>query len=207
MVPDSLIRRLTPESSFFKRNRTVIRFLVRLVTALLIYFVLITLIKSNPAWDRYFKTSGPVYALSAASAHTTREALNLSGYEAEVHYSYAYTDVIGQGVFVVNIPGSDGIWIGGHCLGLKLLGIFVILIAAFPGRLRRKIWFIAGGITLIEAIYIWRLAYLVVVSKKVAESGADFNMAAFSGQVHDYLNLGLYALIIILFFIYARFIA
>lgn len=207
MAPDSVIRRLTHESAFYQRNKTIILFLGRLVIALLLYFIIITLIKSNPAWDRYFKTSGPVYVLSAASARITQEALNLAGYEAEVHYSYAYTDVIGQGVFVVNIPGSDGIWIGGHCLGLKLLGVFVILIASFPGSIRRKIWFLAGGIALIEAIYIWRLAYLVVISKKVAERGADFNMAAISGQVHDYLNLGLYALIVILFFLYARFAA
>lgn len=189
------------------KYRDIILFLGRLLLILLAFYILIHLVKSRAELDRYFKTSGPVYLLSMASAYATRGVLTLAGYEAMVSYSYAYTGVIDQGVFVVNIPGSPGIWIGGHCLGLKLLSLFVILIAAFPGKIKPKLWFISGGILLIESLYIGRLAWLTIISKKVAESAAAFSMAEYSGRVHDNLNIALYILIVVLFIIYARYVA
>lgn len=146
-----------------------------------------------------------MYLLSGLTAQTTKAALYLAGYESVVSYSYDYTDVIDQGVFVVNIPGSPGIWIGGHCLGLKLLLLFVVLIVSFPGPWKPKLLYITGGVLLIELLYIWRLAYLVIISHRIVQSGVTMNMSEIAGRVHDNLNTGLYILIVVLFVIYARF--
>ena len=123
-------------------------FFTRIIIVFVLLYTSITVIKKNQALDRMFKTSGFVHSLSKVTAYSTKSVLHILGYEAKVEYTYAYTCVIDQGVFAIYIPNSRGIWLGGHCLGLKLLALFIILIACFPGKLKPKLWYIFSGVLL-----------------------------------------------------------
>jgi len=165
-----------------------------------------TIIRRTPTLDRMFKTSGFVYSLSKATAYSTKSVLNLLGYPANVEYTDAYTCVIGQKVFAIYIPTSHGIWLGGHCLGLKLLGLFIILVACFPGKLIPKLWYIVSGVILIEILYISRLVYLTIYSKEIFDAGVSVDIEnTVVRRSHDNLNTAIYFLVVILFIIYIRY--
>lgn len=202
-------------NNFVKQYRDFYLFFARIIVVFLIMFASITIIRKNPALDRTFKTSTIVYHLSKATAYSTKAVLNTLGYEAHVEYTYAYSCYIDQGVFSITIPGSRGIWLGGHCLGLKLLALFVVLIACFPGRLKPKILYITGGLIFLEIIYIARLVYLSILSKDISEIAFQVKEKTYYisvwvenkvvGRMHDDLNTGIYFLVVILFILYIQF--
>jgi len=171
-----------------------------------ILFTAITIIRHTPALDRMFKTSGFVYSLSKVTAYSTKDVLNLLGYPATVEYTYAYSCFIDQGVFAIYIPQSHGIWLGGHCLGLKLLGLFIILVACFPGTRKPKFWFIVSGVAFLEILYISRLVYLTIYSKEIFDAGVSVNIENdIVRRTHDNLNTVIYFIVVILFIIYVRY--
>ena len=189
-----------------KQYHDFILFFARIIIVFIILFAGITIIRKNPALDRMFKTSGFVHKVSEVTAYTTKDVLNILGYPAKVEYTYAYTCIIDQGVFAIYIPKSRGIWLGGHCLGLKLLALFIILIACFPGKLKPKLLFIASGILFIEALYISRLVYLTIYSKQIFDTGVSvFEENKIVTRTHDNLNTGIYFIVVILFIIYIRY--
>jgi exosortase/archaeosortase family protein len=171
-----------------------------------ILFAGITLVKKNHALDRVFKTSGIVKTISAATAYTTKGVLNILGYPAVVEYTYAYSCVIDQGVYAIYIPESRGIWLGGHCLGLKLLTVFVILIACFPGKLKPKLLYLIFGLIFLEILYISRLVYLTILAKHIFDSRVSAGIENHViGRTHDNLNTVIYFIVVILFIIYVRY--
>jgi exosortase/archaeosortase family protein len=181
-------------------------FFTRIVVVFILLFTSISIIRKNPALDRMFKTSSFVHSISEVTAYSTKGVLNILGYQAKVEYTYAYTCVIDQGVFAIYIPDSRGIWLGGHCLGLKLLALFIILIACFPGKIKPKLLYITGGIILIEMTYIARLVYLTIYSKQIFDTGvsADIENDIVS-RTHDNLNTIIYFLVVLLFIIYVKY--
>ena len=193
-------------SSLRKQYHDFFLFFTRIIVVFVLLYLSITIIKKNPALDRMFKTSGFVHTISEVTAYSTKNVLNILGYQAKVEYTYAYTCVIDQGVFAIYIPDSRGIWLGGHCLGLKLLALFILLIACFPGKLKPKLGFIFGGVLLIEIIYIARLVYLTIYSKEIFDSGVAASVENFVvSRAHDNINTMIYFLVVILFIIYVRY--
>ena len=202
-------------NKFLKQYRDFYLFFARIIVVFLILFTMMTVVKKNPVLDRTFKTSTIVYHLSKATAYSTKGVLNVLGYEANVEYTYAYSCIIDQGVFSITIPGSRGIWLGGHCLGLKLLALFVVLIACFPGRIKPKILYIVGGLIFLEIIYIARLVYLSILSKDISEIAFQVKEKSYYvsawvenkvvGRMHDDLNTGIYFLVVIMFIIYIQY--
>lgn len=193
---------------FRKQYHDFFLFFTRIIIVFVILFTSITIIRKNPALDRMFKTSGFVHTLSEVTAYSTKNVLHVLGYDARVEYTYAYTCVIDQGVFAIYIPVSRGIWLGGHCLGLKLLALFIILIACFPGKIKPKLLYIAGGLLLIEMTYIARLVYLTIYSKQIFDTGVSADLENdIVGRTHDNLNTLIYFLVVILFIIYVRYVS
>jgi exosortase/archaeosortase family protein len=189
-----------------KQYHEFILFFTRIIIVFVILFTAITITKRNPSLDRVFKTSAFVHTLSKVTAYTTKGVLNVLGYQAKVEYTYAYTCIIDQGVYAIYIPNSRGIWLGGHCLGLKLLALFIILIACFPGKLKPKLWYIICGVLLIEMIYISRLVYLTIYSKQIFDSGVSADIENYVvSRTHDNLNTAIYFLVVILFIIFVRY--
>lgn len=189
-----------------KQYHEFILFFTRIIVVFVLLFASITIIKKNPALDRLFKTSGFVHTISEVTAYSTKNVLNILGYPAKVEYTYAYTCIIDQGVFAIYLPNSRGIWLGGHCLGLKLLALFIILIACFPGKLKPKLLFIVGGVFFLEIIYVSRLVYLTIYSKEIFDSGVSAYIENnIVGRAHDNLNTVIYFLVVIMFIIYVRY--
>lgn len=193
-------------SKFIHHYHDFFLFFGRIIIVFAILYTCITVVRHNPTLDRFFKTSGFVHTVSEATANSTAGVLHVLGYPAKVAYTYAYECIIDQGVFAIYIPESRGIWLGGHCLGLKLLSLFIILIACFPGKIKPKLLYIASGILFIEITYISRLVYLTIYSKQLFDAGAsvvDENRLV--TRMHDNLNTVIYFLVVILFIIYIRY--
>jgi exosortase family protein XrtF len=69
-------------------------------------------------------------------------------------------------VRVLGIDGSDGLWVGDNCNGVKLFGLFSIFILVFPSKIKHKLWFIPMGILLIHLINAIRVAALCIIVYK-----------------------------------------
>ena len=78
----------------------------------------------------------------------------------------------------LGIANSVGLLeIGASCDGLVLFALFAVFILAFPGPMRRKLWYIPAGIVLIHLANLVRVVSLVIIQYNRPES-LKFN--------HDY---------------------
>jgi exosortase family protein XrtF len=88
----------------------------------------------------------------------TNYLLNLLGYKTFMVLQDRDFQVIG-------IDGSNGVWIGSECNGLKLIALFAVFVIAYPGPVRHKLWFIPAGIIAIHFLNVLRVAFLAIISK------------------------------------------
>ncbi|MFN3875792.1 MAG: hypothetical protein ACK4L7_07770 [Flavobacteriales bacterium] len=63
----------------------------------------------------------------------------------------------------IGVQGGSHLWIGDRCNGIPLIAAFTVFIAAFPGPLRHKAWFIPAGALLIHLLNAIRIAALAIV--------------------------------------------
>ncbi len=66
---------------------------------------------------------------------------------------------------VIGIDGSNGVWIGSNCNAITLFSLFSVFIIAYPGKLKRKLWYIPMGIIVIHVLNILRVTALVIIAK------------------------------------------
>ncbi|MES1181555.1 MAG: exosortase family protein XrtF [Flavobacterium sp.] len=64
----------------------------------------------------------------------------------------------------LGIDGTHGIWIGDPCNGITLFALFAGFVLAYPGPLKRKLWFIPLGLVPIHIINILRIVALVFIT-------------------------------------------
>jgi exosortase family protein XrtF len=64
----------------------------------------------------------------------------------------------------MGIDGSNGVWIGDSCNGLTLFATFTIFILAYPGPIRKKIWFIPLGILIVHLFNVLRIVALSIIA-------------------------------------------
>lgn len=113
--------------------------------------------------------------------------LELLGYEIFLEDT---TDMV-----ILYIDGSHGVWIGNPCNGINLFGLFTIFVLAFPGKWKRKLWFIPLGILIIHLANIIRIAILTIIAKNSPEL-LDFN--------HNYtFTITVYSIVFVLWYIWA----
>lgn len=74
----------------------------------------------------------------------------------------------------IGIDGTGGLWIGNECDGLYLFAIFTIIMAAFPGGGKKKLWYIPLGILIIHLVNILRIVALAITLKHAPDM-LDFN--------------------------------
>jgi exosortase family protein XrtF len=74
----------------------------------------------------------------------------------------------------VGIDGTHGLWIGDPCNGIALFSLFTIFVVAFPGPIKKKLWFIPLGILLIHILNIIRVTILCIIVLK-APAYLEFN--------------------------------
>jgi len=92
-------------------------------------------------------------ALSRWVADATAGGLRLVGY-----------DVIVQDR-VLGLTGQPGVYVEDGCTGLTTLGLFAGFVLAYPGRPRRRAWFIPLGAAIITLANVARIALLVVLQR------------------------------------------
>jgi exosortase/archaeosortase family protein len=83
--------------------------------------------------------------------------------------SGALLDGLGFEVLVdgraLTLPGVRGIRIANGCNGLSTLGLFVGFVLAYPGRARRRLWFLPLGVLAIYATNVARVVVMLLSQK------------------------------------------
>lgn len=69
---------------------------------------------------------------------------------------------------------THGTWIGEPCNGIKVMGLFMIFVLAFPGNWKHKLWFIPCGIIVIHIANAIRVSGLTIIEAKWPQY-LDFN--------------------------------
>jgi exosortase family protein XrtF len=75
---------------------------------------------------------------------------------------------------LIGIDGSHPIWIGSPCNALTLFMFFALFVIAFPGSVKKKLWFIPLGIVIIHFTNVLRIIGLAIISYK-APQYIEFN--------------------------------
>ncbi|GAA4013974.1 archaeosortase/exosortase family protein [Hymenobacter fastidiosus] len=126
-------------------------------------------------------------ALSANITAASARALRLFGFEASVASADPYMLLLNR---------QEVVHVGNPCNGLVLYALFTGFVLAFPGPVRRKLWFIPLGILAIYLLNIIRVGGLALNHLYYHES-VDFN--------HHYtFTFVVYGCIFLLWMIWAR---
>lgn len=94
----------------------------------------------------------------------------------------------------VRISGTAGVFLDRGCLGRNLIGLFVGFIVAYPGIIRKKLWYVPLGIVLITIINIFRISGLAYITLCCPEH-VDINH-------HIIFKYTVYALIFVMWYVW-----
>jgi exosortase family protein XrtF len=75
---------------------------------------------------------------------------------------------------LIGIDGAHPIWIGSPCNALTLFMFFALFVIAFPGNVKKKLWFIPLGIVIIHFANVLRIICLAAINY-VAPQYIEFN--------------------------------
>lgn len=92
----------------------------------------------------------------------TELALNILGYE---------TTSFGK---IVKIVGTPGVFLDRGCLARNLMGLFAGFVLAYPGKIKKKLWYIPFGLVVIIILNIFRLSGLAILTDCCFEQ-VEFN--------------------------------
>lgn len=97
----------------------------------------------------------------------------------------------------IGIAGAGGVQVGDPCDGVVLFALFAIVLMAFPGGWRAKVWFIPTGVLLLHGVNIGRVCALILIQWWRPE-WLQFN--------HDYtFTILIYGVVFLLWYSWARF--
>ncbi|MEX2596997.1 MAG: archaeosortase/exosortase family protein, partial [Salibacteraceae bacterium] len=68
-----------------------------------------------------------------------------------------------ENIRTIGIDGTHGLWIGDPCNGLTLFALFTGFVLAYPGKLKKKAWFIPAGIIAIHLVNVLRIVALSII--------------------------------------------
>jgi exosortase/archaeosortase family protein len=124
--------------------------------------------------------------LRKALMNASKSVLELFGHQTEIISAYRIRMVNGRGVKIVY-----------DCLGIGLFSFWTAFIIANDASFKKKLLFIIGGIAMIFAINVGRIALLVLAANNKFK-------ASFTVNHHAVFNIVAYTLIIVMIFIYDR---
>ena len=93
--------------------------------------------------------------------------LRLFGYNSQ-------SSVVDNMYNVISLDGKYAVSIEDGCNGLVLMFLFAGFVIAYPGPLKKKLWYIPAGLAVIYMLNIVRVVALVI-NHKVSASTFDFN--------------------------------
>jgi exosortase family protein XrtF len=107
-----------------------------------------------------------------------------------------YSSIDGQYRSHIGIVDSKGVTIGAPCDGAVLYALFICFVAAFPGNVRHKFWFIPIGAAAVYFINALRVVALAVIVN-INEDWLAFN--------HDYtFTILVYAFVFFLWWLWVK---
>jgi len=108
--------------------------------------------------------------------------LNVMGYDVEY---------FGK---IFRIVGSSGVYLDKGCLARNLMGVFVGFIIAYPGIIKKKLWFITLGLVIINILNIIRLSSIAILTDCCPDK-VEFN--------HHYVfKIAVFGFILILWYLW-----
>mgnify|MGYP000371191725 CR=1 FL=1 len=164
------------------KNNKIARFLVSAAVLytvwLLIYYLFI---KKYTTWD---------FALNYTIVEAAQFFFDLFGVQTRIDIESDHV------ILLLDAGNYRGIWVGDECNGFKLFSIFTIFIMAFPGQIKRKLWYIPMGLVIIHLANILRIMALVMINNYYPRY-LDFN--------HLYtFTIFVYSIIFLLWYIWAK---
>ena len=75
---------------------------------------------------------------------------------------------------LIGLDGAHPIWIGSPCNALTLFMFFTLFVIAFPGNVKKKLWYIPLGIIIIHFTNVLRIIALAIINY-VAPQYVEFN--------------------------------
>jgi exosortase family protein XrtF len=75
-----------------------------------------------------------------------------------------YQSIEDSNMQLIGIDGAHPIWIGSPCNALTLFMFFALFVIAFPGNVKKKLWFIPLGIIIIHVTNVLRVIALVTIN-------------------------------------------
>jgi exosortase/archaeosortase family protein len=186
-----------------KKNQMVVRFLAILAICILPALIFEMVARNNQGLRLTIGNSHIVYILSKWLVDATKAFLVLLGYHPVSEFSrtfYAYN------LFLLRIDGGGFVFIGVPCLGLGLIFTYIVLIIAFPGKLKSKLIFIPLGVFFIICLNILRISFLTLMlyrypsPEELAQTWAGF-IATYH---HPIFNYGVLLIIFLIFMIWVK---
>ena len=97
----------------------------------------------------------------------------------------------------IGIDGTNGLWIGDPCNGLTLFALFTGFVIAYPGPVKKKLWYIPLGIICIHLLNVLRITALALIIYYFPDPEVlDFN--------HTYtFTILVYAFVLCLWYLWA----
>lgn len=75
----------------------------------------------------------------------------------------------GENMRTIGIDGTHGLWVGDACNGITLFALFAGFVIAYPGPVKRKLWFIPAGLIAIHLFNVLRVAALSIIDYHTPE--------------------------------------
>lgn len=89
-------------------------------------------------------------------------------------FGYETFHSTGDIIRTIGIDGSHGVWVGDPCNGIDLFALFAGFVIAYPGPVKKKLWFIPLGLIAIHLLNTIRVTALAMIAYHSPES-LDFN--------------------------------
>jgi exosortase family protein XrtF len=164
------------------KENPVLRFLTLALGLYVLWYILyVLLIQPYTGFDR---------AISTNLVHFSAFLMELfTGYESTIQFT---PDMV---LFAVKGEESLDVEVGDPCNGLELFVLFTIFIIAYPGPLKRKLWYIPAGMLAIHFINAVRVLVLTIIATE--------NYKALDFQ-HDYtFTIVVYSFVFLLWYLWA----
>ncbi|BDS09471.1 archaeosortase/exosortase family protein [Aureispira anguillae] len=140
-------------SNFQHKNPVLATFLTRMMVLYALWEVCFHIIWAFPNLMAGYRAFS-LFIIKGILQHTAW-VLELLGYSTEMEL----------GERIIKIVGTTGVSVGEPCIGFGVMAIFFALIISYPGLLRKKIWFLPLGLSLIYTMNIIRIAVLAIMVK------------------------------------------
>jgi len=100
-------------------------------------------------------------------------------------------DSFDESIRTIGIDGTHGLWVGDPCNGITLFSLFTGFVIAYPGPIKKKLWFIPLGLVTIHLLNVIRIMALTMIVYYFPDPAIlDFNHTyTFTILVYSYVFL------------------